>query len=189
MNAAAQTAHNPASSSAELYRLLCNLLRVGTVQLVDHANAKIRVQTGGLTTHWVRWLEHRAGHTVTWSPPTVGEQVLLLSPGGDLSAAIALRGLYSDAAPAPTAAPTKTMCAFPDGATITYDHAAHALQFAIGGCTHTFSASGISLSGGGVAISGGGVTSDGDQIAGGISQITHTHSGVVPGPANTGAPA
>ena len=117
MNAAAQTAHNPASSSAELYRLLCNLLRVGTVQLVDHANAKIRVQTGGLTTHWVRWLEHRAGHTVTWSPPTVGEQVLLLSPGGDLSAAIALRGLYSDAAPAPTAAPAKTMCAFPDGAT------------------------------------------------------------------------
>ena len=32
------------------------------------------------------------------------------------------------------------------------------------------------------------ITSDGDQIADGVSQINHIHTGVRPGPGNTGKP-
>src|SRR5256885_15197163 len=37
-----------------------------------------------------------------WWPPAVGEQCLLLSPGGDLLGAVALTGIYSSAAAQPS---------------------------------------------------------------------------------------
>ena len=37
-----------APSLPELYRLLCNLLRVGLVEQVDHGNALVRVRVGAL---------------------------------------------------------------------------------------------------------------------------------------------
>jgi phage baseplate assembly protein V len=49
----------------------------------------------------IRWIERRAGRTRTWSPPSQGEQVVLLCPGGEIGAAVALRGLFSSACPAP----------------------------------------------------------------------------------------
>lgn len=171
----------PELSLAELYRLICNLLRVGAVQEVDHARALVRVKSGNLTSGWLRWVEHRAGTTRSWSPPTVGEQVMLLSPGGDTAAAVALRGIYSDEHPAPSSAAGKHRVQFADGASVEYDQGASALTLSIGGCTQVFSASGTS-------ITGGGVVSDGDQVAGGISQINHVHGGVASGPATTGAP-
>ncbi len=70
-------------SVVDLRRLLSNVLRFGTVAEVDLARARCRVQSGELLTDFVPWLVPRAGETIEWSAPSVGEQVILLSPGGD----------------------------------------------------------------------------------------------------------
>ncbi len=106
----------------ELSRMLENLIRLGTVLEVDHARARIRVQSGKLNTQWIPWLTSRAGETKTWSPPTVGEQVILLSPSGEPAAGVALTGLYSDAKPSPSISPNDHVTTYPDGARISYDH-------------------------------------------------------------------
>lgn len=113
--------------SNEINRLLLNLVRKGTILAVDHDAEMCRVKSGELETNWIRWLSFAAGETIDWNPPTVGEQVLLLSPGGDPADAVALRGIYSDEAPAPSHSPTTHTRKFPDGAVIEYDHASHAL--------------------------------------------------------------
>lgn len=114
---------------AEILRLLSNLIRIGTVFAVDLSArpAKVRVSTGGLQTDWLQWRETRAGSTTTWNPPTTGEQVIILCPGGDPAAGIVLAGLNSDAIPAPSDSPDEHVTVYPDGARIAYNHSAGAL--------------------------------------------------------------
>lgn len=112
---------------AELLRLLNNLIRLGTVAEVDHAAARVRVRSGDNFTDWLPWLSLRAGSTRDWDPPSTGEQVLLLSPAGDLAQAIVLAGIYSAANPPPAASADLWRRTFPDGTAITYDHAASRL--------------------------------------------------------------
>lgn len=113
--------------SNELTRLILNLVRKGTISAIDHDAEKCRVTSGELQTNWIRWLSYRAGATRDWNPPTVGEQVVLLCPGGDPADGVALLGLYSDDTPAPSHSPTTHTRTFPDGAVIEYDHEAHGL--------------------------------------------------------------
>ena len=105
----------------EIYRLLNNLIRTGTVLEVNLQDGLCRVQTGELQTTWLNWLTSRAGRTRTWWAPSVDEQVLLLSIGGDLTTAFVLPGIYSDANPAPSASVDALHIAFPDGAVIEYE--------------------------------------------------------------------
>jgi len=91
---------------AELARRLENLLRPGTVAEVDHARALCRVRVGGLLTGWLPWFTRRAGSTSEWDPVSIGEQCLVLSPGGDPAAGYVLVGLYSAANPADSADPS-----------------------------------------------------------------------------------
>ncbi|AZR93248.1 baseplate assembly protein [Bordetella trematum] len=114
---------------AELFRLLTNLIRVGTIAQVDLSSrpAKVRVSTGALTTDWLQFLALRAGTSTTWDPPTTGEQVLVLCPGGDTAAGIVITGLNSDAIPAPSTSASEHVRLYPDGARVTYDHQAGAL--------------------------------------------------------------
>src|SRR5690625_1890040 len=91
-------------TTEELARLLNNLLRIGTVSAVDAKARAVRVRDGEIETDWLRWLEVRAGSTTDWDPPTLGEQVIVLSPGGDLGAGVVLAGINSQ--PIPRQAPT-----------------------------------------------------------------------------------
>lgn len=122
---------DPGQAISELQRLLHNLVRVGTIQSVDHGGpgqpARVRVAIGELVTDWLPYHEARAGSTTTWSPPTVGEQATVLAPSGELGAAVVLLGLNSTALPAPSSDPNMTVTRYPDGAVIEYDHASHAL--------------------------------------------------------------
>lgn len=111
----------------EIIRLILNLVRKGTILAVDHDAAKCRVTSGALSTNWLPWVALAAGETRDWNPPTKGEQVLLICPGGDPADGLVLRGLYSTDAPAPSTKPTFHTRAYPDGAVIEYDHAAHAM--------------------------------------------------------------
>lgn len=114
------------NSAAELFRLISNLIRIGTVSAVDlqARPAKVRVASGDLETNWLPWLELRAGRTRTWNPPTEGEQVIVFCPDGDPAGGVVLAGLNSEGIPAPSDSAAEHVTDYPDGARITYDHQA-----------------------------------------------------------------
>lgn len=111
----------------DLARRIDNLIRLGTIAEVDHGRALCRVQTGGLLTDWLPWFARRAGNTLTWCPPTVGEQVMVFCPSGEPAAGMVLTGLYTTAHDQPSASPDDHVTLYPDGARIAYNHATHAL--------------------------------------------------------------
>ncbi|WP_223278835.1 phage baseplate assembly protein V [Janthinobacterium lividum] len=124
---------------SDILRLLQNLIRLGTIAEVD--GAKARVQLGPtLTTEWLNWLTPRAGSTRSWSAPTVGEQVVVLSPGGDLTRGTILPALFSQAFDAPELNQAIHTTHYPDGAVVQYDHDAHALTATLPGGTATVTA-------------------------------------------------
>lgn len=112
---------------ATLSRMVENLIRIGTVIAVDHAAARCRVASGELESQWLPWIDRRAGDTRTWEPPTVGEQVVILSPSGEPAGGVVLTGLFADAHAAPSTSASEHVITYPDGARIAYDHASGAL--------------------------------------------------------------
>lgn len=113
--------------SAEIRRLINNLIRVGVVVAVD-AKKGCRVQIGNLETDWLNWLTLRAGSTRTMNAPNVGEQVIILAIGGELTTAFVLTGIFSNEYAEPTDSLTADHCAYSDGAIIEYEPATGALK-------------------------------------------------------------
>jgi phage baseplate assembly protein V len=113
---------------AEHNRLIESLLRLGTIAQVQARPPRVRVQSGQLTTDWRPWFTVRAGTTSEWNPPSVGEQCLLLCCSGDPATGFVLLGIPSDQFPPPSASLDEHVRRYPDGATITYNHATGALS-------------------------------------------------------------
>ncbi|SCX53105.1 phage baseplate assembly protein V [Variovorax sp. EL159] len=122
-----------APSPFELQRLIENLLRSGTISQVDQAGYKCRVKSGGLETNWLRWFAHRAGDVRHWSPPVVGEQCMVFSPGGVMAAGFVLVGIFSDSMPPNGDSGDVERTTYPDGAVFEYDHSASALKVTLPG--------------------------------------------------------
>lgn len=185
---------------AELERLIGDLVRVGVVAEVDLATARCAVRLDDeFVTEPLKWFAVRAGKTRRWSPPSVGEQVVLLCPEGDVEGAFVLLGLYSDDFPAPSSDDVE-LIHFEDGAAIAYDPAAHALSAVLpaGGTVDLVAPGGVTVLGdvtmtGKLTVQGeveasGLVKSATDVKAGDISLKTHKHGQVAAGTAKTGAP-
>lgn len=119
---------NTQTQITEILRLLRNLIRIGTVAEVDLDQALCRVATGDNTTGWLNWLTLRAGQSRSWWAPSKGEQVLILSLGGELDTAFVLPGIFSDDLPPPSASADGLYIAFPDGATLHYEPESGELQ-------------------------------------------------------------
>lgn len=130
---------------ADLARRVANMIRVGRIAVVDHVAQRVRVDSAEMLTTWLPWQTHRAGATRTWSPPTVGEQVMILSPSGDLAAGIVIPALYCDDHPAPDLSPTTHLVEFADGARISYDTATRALDITGVATVRVVSAESITL--------------------------------------------
>ncbi len=113
---------------AELIRLLENIARTGTVTEIDEKKWRVRVQSGGLETAWLRWTAQRAGAFKIWVPPSIGEQVWFLCLGGNTDVAFIGGSLYSDDNPAPGTSRNEMVVTAPDGAKFRYDAEAGALQ-------------------------------------------------------------
>lgn len=105
----------------EIMGLITNLIRTDTVSDVDTANWLCRVKTGGLETNWINWLTCRAGKTWTWWQRSIGEQVVLLSLGGNLETAFALPAIYFDAFPPPDYSENGSTTVFNDGGWFQYE--------------------------------------------------------------------
>lgn len=114
----------------ELERRLRNIVREGVVHDVSHAATppKCRVSIGDLESNWLPWLSVAAGRTRSWDPPTYGEKVVVLCPGGEPARGIVLHGLYTDDVIPPSHSPHTHTRRYPDGAELEYDHDAHALR-------------------------------------------------------------
>lgn len=180
--------------NAEFIRLLQNLIRLGTVAEVDPVSARVRVASGELLTNWLPWLSTRAGQTRVWNPPTEGEQVLMLSPGGDPSTGVVLTGLFSDAHPAPSEDPGTTLFALPDDARIEYDHARHVLRLVLPGAIEIEAPGGTTWKGaihhlgdmtreGSYTQTGGSMSHDGKNVG-----TDHVHGGVQSGSSKSKGP-
>lgn len=178
--------------------LLGDLIRLGTVETVDLAVARVTVTLGDVTSPPVPWLA-LAGGFGCWVPPTVGEQVLLLCPEGDIAHGCVLRGLFSDAFPAP-ADDGRLRMLMPDGTTIDYDPEGHELAITLASGKATITApEGVTITGdvtitGNIAVDGDGsmtgtFTADADVVGGGKSLKDHKHGQVQPGSGQSGPPA
>ncbi|WP_010336771.1 MULTISPECIES: phage baseplate assembly protein V [Sphingobium] len=55
-------------------------IQYGVIASVDHANATCTVTLGDLDTDDLPWVAQRAGGMRCWSPPTIGEQCVVLVP-------------------------------------------------------------------------------------------------------------
>ncbi|REC94881.1 phage baseplate assembly protein V [Kushneria indalinina] len=176
----------------ELARLMQNMIRLGTIAEIDHAAARVRVTTGELLTDWLPWCETRAGQTRTWNPPTEGEQVLLLAPGGELAGAVVLGAINSNTHPAAIDDPNLTRWDMPDGAVIEYDHAGQHLRADLPGSAAITAPAGVTVTGP-VLIEGtlhvtGNIITDSDAVASGISLVNHKTTGVKSGSDKSGPP-
>jgi phage baseplate assembly protein V len=186
---------------SDLEQMTGEAIQLGAVASVDAANATCTVAIGEIITGELPWIAQRAGGARSWSPPSVGEQCVVLAPEGDLANGVVVLGLYSDAHPAPSNNPDLVQLAFNDGALIEYDHAAHSLRAILpgGGTVEIEAPGGITIKGpvtieGDVSLAGdmamtGTLTADADVVADGKSLKSHTHSAVQPGSGQSGPPA
>jgi phage baseplate assembly protein V len=111
----------------EIERRLSNVVRPGTVLEADYEKARIRVALGRNKTAWLPWMTSRAGNDRTWHAPEVGEQVLVISPSGELSQGYVMPGgIYKNDFPANGDSETVSRTTYGDGAVIEYDREAHA---------------------------------------------------------------
>lgn len=180
---------------------LTSLLRAGTIVEIDLAAARCRVaygdpdsDDGDAETGWIAWLAGRAGETRIWSPPSEGEQVLLLCPDGQLTAAVALPGLWRDLFPPPGSEPAD-LIQWADGARVLYDPDASEMQITLpaGGTLEVDCPGGVTINAdrgitlrGDVTIEGdvnvdGRLDVAGDVVGEGISLASHRHGGVQAG--------
>lgn len=171
----------------DMHGLIGALIRRGTIRSVDLAAGLAVFEAGEIISPPLPWIEGAAGAFRTWTPPSVGEQAILLCPEADIEGGMILRGLPSNQYPAPSSA------------------AYHSIHGAAG-LIITLTSDGLVLTApagvvveGDVSISGnisvtGDITSSGtvtastDVVGGGISLKGHTHSGVQAGGASTGGP-
>lgn len=117
----------------ELQRQVANAIRIGKVTELDEANARVKVSVAGLTTTWLPWGASRAGETRQWSPPRVGEQVVIASPYGDMAQAVVIASLFSDEKPAPASSKDQETTVYPDGSTVDYNSATNTLTVTVSG--------------------------------------------------------
>lgn len=111
--------------SADNNRRIESIIRFGLIAEVDYAQAKARVKCGEILTDFLPFITLRSGTTKTWSPPTQGEQCVILAASGELTTACIITGLYTQNSPSHSA--DEHVIEFADGAKITYNQSSGAL--------------------------------------------------------------
>jgi phage baseplate assembly protein gpV len=157
---------------AEQDRRSRNRRRTGTVTEVDNAKGLARVKIGNgdqpYISPWMPWKEVSAGGTTSHIPPTVGQQVDIVSESGDLTDGVIDFSTHSNANPRPH-----------DGPEAVIVH---------GGTRMTIGDGTVEIVGnvtikGDLTLEGSSVIHNGTNIG-----ETHVHGGVTPGASDTATP-
>lgn len=177
---------------ADIQRLLGDLAREGTVLSVDLTAGTARVQFEELITGDIPWLAPRAGKTRMWSPPSIGEQVLVIAPEADTDRGIIIGSLSSSAHPHP-ANDGSTLIEFEDGARLSYDPETKFLEVDLPAeATLDVTAESMILRGTvyvrGELFVDKQITAQGDVVGAGKSLKDHMHDKVQPGQGVSGKP-
>ncbi|MFW1997601.1 phage baseplate assembly protein V [Acinetobacter ursingii] len=164
--------------SADLSRRLENLIRLGKIKTVEPTKTflTVTVQIGEITTAKIRYLNLRAGNDKTFDPPSIGEEVIVLSPCGVLEIGIAIGGLNNADNPVLSQDLNKNIRLFSDGCMISYDTNTHALEVILpsNGTAVLTANGGVTVNAdGGVTVNAnsGGATINGDTTINGNVQV------------------
>lgn len=188
---------------ADLERRVSGMVLIGTISSLDEAKGRYRMKSGDLETDWLPMASPRSGSTKTYSHFSEGEQVIMMSPSGDMSQGIIVSSVSTEETQASDKANIhKTV--YPDGTTVEYDHEAKSMKTTIadGGSFESTIGGGVSLkatgstleittpgnialnASGGIALTSATLTHNGKDI----SEL-HKHISVTAGPDETGPPA
>ncbi len=115
----------------DLARRLANIIRLGQIFAIDYEVAKARVKIGDLETDWLPWVTSNSGTNKNWNPPEIDEQVMILSPCGELNQGIIFPSLYRGSAPENSG--NIQSVTFADGSKISFDRAGGNLTLDIKG--------------------------------------------------------
>lgn len=107
---------------SELERQLHNLLRLGTIAVIDHQQHRLKVQTGELLTGWLDWPTETGRNYRRWRPLRLNSQVLIACPSGDPAQAQIIGMLYSEVAPAPSDDPELDLIRFDNGSYLQHNN-------------------------------------------------------------------
>jgi phage baseplate assembly protein V len=112
-----------------------NFVEVGTVVGVDLANrALVRVQLGDRVTNWLPYKSIANSFVKIWSPPRVGEQVIVLLPFAEANGGIAYGSIFNKGCKEPEGANDHNfIIEFEDGTRIVYDTSTHDLSITTSG--------------------------------------------------------
>ena len=80
----------------DIAKRLANIIRIGAIFEIDYQTAKARVKIGELETDFLPWVNSNSLNNNSWNPPEIDEQVIILSPSGDLSQAVILPSFYKN---------------------------------------------------------------------------------------------
>lgn len=187
---------NNAFEVAELDRRMGDLVKIGKIIEADYSGdiPLFKVRVGRLSTNWLPSLAIRAGGDRSSWQYEVDEQVVLLSPSGNLDQAIIIGALNQKAQASVAASADVHRTEYKDGAVIEYNRATHRLfaSLPVGGKVEITAPAGFKFVGD-VAVVGklnatGEIKSDAEVSAKNIKLTKHPHSGVQSGPSNTGGP-
>ena len=168
-------------ANSQMDRILANLIKIGRIDSVNLSAGTATVNFDGELVSDLEWSKERAGADRSWNGGyTKGEQVLVLSPSGDLSQGVIAFSISQNAFPnAGNSENPKHIYA--DGTVVEYDKASNTLNID------------LSATGGKVVINGGLVVNDlvefnGPDVKHKGKSIgkDHAHKGVQSGNSNTG---
>ncbi len=149
-----------------------NRKRTGVIEQVDPAKglARVKIADGDrpYLSPWVPWKEVSAGGTTSHIPPTVGQQVDIVSESGDMTDGVIDFSTHSNANPRPH-----------DGPEAVIVHGGTRIVIGDGEVEITAN---VKINGD-LAVEGSSVTHNGTNIG-----DTHVHGGVAPGAADTSTP-
>ncbi|MGB2080040.1 MAG: phage baseplate assembly protein V [Vibrio sp.] len=116
---------------SQVERRLANLIRDGVVAKVQASPPRVKVEYDTdesdqpVLSDWLIYFEQRAGVMISWDPPKIGEQCLILSPSGNLSNGYVLLGLNtSENAPVSTDL-NENVIKYADGTSFRYNRETH----------------------------------------------------------------
>jgi phage baseplate assembly protein V len=89
---------NESFAFSDLCRRVANLIRIGKIAEIN--GVQVKVQIGKVKTNWLP-IVSTAGDTGIWIPISVGEQVAVISPYGEMAQSFVIRSIHYNSFKAP----------------------------------------------------------------------------------------